>query len=117
MCQGLTWWGLVFGLFLLASFSSPAVIGMLLLAAVNAAAYKMIKADMRTGIIPTVFGGIIGAYIAVKNENTGYFAAGVIKTFIRLCIWSAYMRRFRGHCTCSDGMSWILAGSERLGVL
>lgn len=90
--QGLTWWGLMFGLLVLASFSSPeCIIGAVLIAAVNIAAYKMIKADKRIGMLPAVLGGIIGAYVAVKNENTDYFAVSVIKTifriFIRLCVW------------------------------
>ena len=55
--------------------------------AMSVIAYKMIKSDKRTGMIPAIFGGIIGAFTVVCTVNTNYCAASLVKAFFRIFIY------------------------------
>lgn len=55
--------------------------------AVNIAAYKLVKNNKATGIIPSLFGGVIGGYIAIQTLSRSYCEEKIIRNIFKVFIW------------------------------
>ena len=55
--------------------------------AVNIAAYKLVKNNKATGIIPSLLGGIIGGYIAIQTSYRSYCGEKIIRNIFKVFIW------------------------------
>lgn len=54
---------------------------------VNIAAYKLVKNNKATGIIPSLFGGVIGGYIAIQTSYQSYCGEKIIRNIFKVFIW------------------------------
>ena len=61
----------------------------ILIAAMNFIAFSTVKKDKSAGIIPTILGGVIGAFIAVHTVNRDYRAQKAVKIIfcVFLCVF------------------------------
>ena len=67
---------------------------LILIIAMNFLAFLAIKKDKLAGIIPTILGGTIGAFIAVHTENRDYCAKKTVNiifcVFLCAIVWIAF---------------------------
>ncbi|MCI5903852.1 MAG: hypothetical protein MRZ61_01785 [Oscillospiraceae bacterium] len=63
------------------------IILILIILAVNIAAYKLVKNNKATGIIPSLFGGVIGGYIAIQTSYQSYCEEKIIRNIFKVFIW------------------------------
>ena len=55
--------------------------------AMNILAYKLIEKNKAAAVVPVLFGGTIGGYIAIHTANIFYCKEKLIRIFFRIFIW------------------------------